>query len=308
MEKFETAVIILNYKCHKDTEKCVDQLLKLGVQADLVIVDNDSGDGSFENLQNCYRKIPNVYVMQTDHNGGYSYGNNAGIREAERISPHRFLAIMNPDVFLSENIFPVLIGKLKQDPRCAAISGKMILSGRTDIDEGEIITWRIPTPKDVYLGALKSRVFRDKRPQYKRIDDRYVRTELLPGSFFVIKKDIFQKIGWFDEGEFLYNEENILGIKLKRLHLYCLIDTDVSYEHRHVFGYGHSALYNYQHNFKKILNTEQQEYESRAYLCRRYYHGRYGERLWAVHRINMAVMYIKYIAAACIGIFYRPGD
>lgn len=308
MEKFETAVIILNYKCRQDTQRCVDQLLKLAVQADLIIVDNDSRDGSFEDLRNRYDGTSKVHVMRTDYNGGYSYGNNAGIREAERISPHRFIAIMNPDVFLSENIFPVLTEKLKQDPRCAAISGKMILPGRSDISEGEIITWRIPTPKGIYLGALKSRMFWDKRAQYKRIDGRYVRAELLPGSFFVIKKDIFQKIGWFDEGEFLYNEENILGIKFKKLHLYCLIDTDVSYEHRHVFGYGHTALYNYQHNLKRILNTERQEYVSRAYLCRKYYHGRYIERLRTVHKMNIAVMYIKYAAAACIGIFYRPAD
>ncbi len=303
---FDTAVIILNYKSSDMTENCVDQLLHLSVEADLVIVDNRSEDGSFAYLREKYADEPNVSVVQTDHNGGYSYGNNFGIRAAEHLSSHRFIAIMNPDVTLKSNIFPDLTKKLDGDPRCAAISGKMILSGRKEDSGGEIITWRIPTARGVYMDALKRRRRWDRRRTYKRVDDRYVRTELLPGSFFVIKKDIFQKIGWFDEGEFLYNEENILGIKLKRLHLYCLIDTYVSYEHHHTFGYGHTPLYNYQHNMSRILAQNQREYTSREYLCRQYYGGKYSGRLKTVHRINTLRIYCKYLIGRMIGIVYRP--
>lgn len=302
----DTAVIILNYKSLSMTETCADQLLRLGVDADLVIVDNHSMDGSFEELKKRYKAEPNILVIETTGNGGYSYGNNCGIRAAEKLRPHRFISVMNPDVFLESNIFPMLLQKLGEDPRCAAISGKMLLPGGTKDPKSEIVAWRIPTPKGVYMDALKRRQPWDRRKTYRRLDDRYVRTELLPGSFFIIKKNVFEKIGWFDEGEFLYNEENILGIRLKKLHLYCLIDTAVSYEHRHVFGYGHTPLYNYQHNMDRILEMNRKEYRSRDYLCRTYYGGKYRERLRMVYKINTALIYSKYLLGRFIGIFCRP--
>lgn len=288
------------------TKTCVDQLLNLRVQADLVIVDNHSEDASFASLRKRYADIPNVLVIETEKNGGYSYGNNAGIRAAERISPRRFLAIMNPDVYLTANIFPKLQKKLESDSRCAAISGRMLLPGKTWENSEHPTVWRIPTAREVYLDHLRRRRSWDGRKTFIRVDERYVRTELLPGSFFLIKKEVFQKVGWFDEGEFLYNEENILGIKLKRLHYYCMIDTKVTYEHRHETGYGHSSLYNYQHNIKRILKTNEISFRSREYLCRNYYHGRYLERLYSVHRINTLVIYLKYMAAYAIGLFYKP--
>ncbi|MFU8883704.1 MAG: glycosyltransferase family 2 protein, partial [Rhodobacterales bacterium] len=56
-----------------------------GARTDLVIVDNDSGDGSFEMLQaeakaRGWTEGGAVRVIQSGHNGGFGAGNNVGIR------------------------------------------------------------------------------------------------------------------------------------------------------------------------------------------------------------------------------------
>ena len=57
--------------------------------------------------------------------------------------------------------------------------------------------------------------------------------DVVSGSFFIIKSDIFEEIKGFDERTFLYCEENILGYKLKEKGYYTLLDNSCYYDHFH---------------------------------------------------------------------------
>ena len=94
----KTAIIILNYNSKKDTIKYVSEIKDYKVLDTIIVVDNNSSNqNEFEDL----KKLENdkVYVIKSDKNGGYSYGNNFGLRFLESLNQnYDYVVISNPDV------------------------------------------------------------------------------------------------------------------------------------------------------------------------------------------------------------------
>ncbi|MDP5350001.1 MAG: glycosyltransferase, partial [Paracoccaceae bacterium] len=93
-----------------------------GARTDMVIVDNDSGDGSFEMLRDQARargwtEGGAVRVIQSGHNGGFGAGNNVGIRTgmADGEAPD-YVYLLNSDAFPTPDALLALIRALEADP------------------------------------------------------------------------------------------------------------------------------------------------------------------------------------------------
>jgi GT2 family glycosyltransferase len=85
------------------------------------------------------------------------------------------------------------------------------------------IAWKLPGLFDDFLlnSALMTKVF---NPISYKPDEFFTNEKIpvkivdcIPGSCFVIRFDIFEKIGFFDENTFLYCEERIIGNKIKKI-------------------------------------------------------------------------------------------
>ena len=91
------------------------------------------------------------------------------------------------------------------------------------------------------------------------IDDNGVaKVEVIPGSLFIIKKEVFLKVGGFDIGTFLYEEENILAIKIRSLGMTNAISVDDKYNHNHKKKRKIYIIYHMNMDakiFKKILEN-----------------------------------------------------
>ena len=94
--------------------------------------------------------------------------------------------------------------------------------------------WRLPS----YLDELLSNInYFHKKAREKlkydesRYQDEFARVEAVSGCFFMIRRDVLNMIGNFDESTFLYYEENILGVKLKNINRKTFIDNTVSVDH-----------------------------------------------------------------------------
>ena len=72
--------VVLNYVNYDETVRCVESILNLPASAPIIVVDNCSPNDSFEHLQSRFSSVPAVTVIHTGRNGGYSMGNNFGIR------------------------------------------------------------------------------------------------------------------------------------------------------------------------------------------------------------------------------------
>ena len=257
--------IVLNYNDAGTTINLVDELCRFsGEKFDyhVTVVDNCSPDNSLTVLSERYNNNSLVDVIESDYNGGYSYGNNFGARYAIKHYHPVFLAIANPDIEIDEETVFRLLETFEEDEslcECAPVMRDLKGNYR-------IASLKLPEFKD----DLKA-CFTEKKSRLRILDNfRYLNgnqnmiiTEFLPGSFFIIRANVFEQVGMFDEGVFLFCEERILGYRIK-LHGYkAVLRSDLFFNH------AHSASINKAY---KIMQTRKMILKSRLYYEINYNH------------------------------------
>lgn len=295
------AIIILNYNDFKETEKNVDKLISLGIKYPVVIVDNNSINESFSYLVNRYKDDDNIFIIKNETNSGYASGNNYGIKYVlEKYKTIKYVCIMNPDVIVSyKNIFKNMINKIENRRDVALITSMMILNEKLEVRK---LCWKIPTPSSLVLGHS---ILATKLLGYNSVqdiiidsqDDSLGYADVMPGCFFIIKSEILKEIDYFDENTFLYNEENILAIKLKQKGYKEAISINDYYFHNH-------KLKNYKKSLKSKINQHNIAFNSKKYLCKTYYSKRLVITLYILQYINIAMLsvghFIKLILTGLI--------
>lgn len=229
-------LVTINYNDFETTSKFLSSIKDYSEIDHIVVVDNASSDKSFERLQTFQSE--KIHVIRQNCNNGYAGGNNFGIRYAVELWNVDYFIISNPDVFFSNNIVGNLVNIMQQCKDLAICSAVM------RYDNGRVYTnfaSRLPKYIDLLSGCflslvqLRNKVFhRSEYPEYDKIKymDLYY-TDVVPGSFFLADRKKFEEVGFFDERTFLYYEENILALKLKKAGYKEAIVTGESYKHLH---------------------------------------------------------------------------
>lgn len=254
-------VIVLNFNNYMLTYSCVKKLLDVVDKNKIVIVDNASPNDSYSYLYDHFSDVENVDVIKSKENKGYAFGNNVGLLYLkERYREINYYVIMNPDVEIDDkNLFHKLINHMEEDKKIACISPLMIFNGILDLQN---CFWDIPGENEIYLNWLSLDTKKKKNIiHYSQNKVYYV--DVVPGSFFMISREFFNKIGKLDENTFLYNEEILLGIMVKNKGYKNAIAIDSFYLHNHPKGDRKNIISKLQH--LKIANA------SRKYLCSKYY-------------------------------------
>lgn len=288
-------LIILNYNDYDTTNDCIAQLLKVGVKYQIIVVDNCSTNNSYTILFNTWENIGNVRVIKTEKNGGYSYGNNQGIFEANKIADFKYYCIMNPDVIVEENYFKELCSYLDEMPEYAVISPLMVYPDKLDLS---MISWNMRTAEEIY----KNHFLLSKRPKckevYKYLGNGLIEADTVPGSFFIIKSKDIKDIGYFDDNIFLYNEETVMAKRLNYIQKKLAITLKFYFIHNHRYEQQMDYVwYRYKNDFNKIIKNYLVTYESRKYMCKAYYNGKYIVRLKIINLCNLFLLYIKHVIA-----------
>ena len=122
----KTAVIILNYNSKKDTIRYVNEIKGYEILDTIIVVDNHSNaQGEFKSLEQL--KSDKVHVIESEKNGGYSYGNNFGLRFLETLEQnYDYVVISNPDVEVSQEAFEACFKELEENKKIAACSPIML--------------------------------------------------------------------------------------------------------------------------------------------------------------------------------------
>ncbi len=186
-----------------------------GARTDLVIVDNDSGDGSFEMLQAAaqargWTEGGAVRVIQSGHNGGFGAGNNVGLRTGMADGdPPDLVYLLNSDAFPEPGALLALVRALQADPG-AGIAGSFIYGEDHAPHE---TAFRFPGiasefEESAATGPISRILSRYRVPL--DIPEQTTRVDWLAGASMMIRRDVLDRIGLFDEGFFLYFEETDL--------------------------------------------------------------------------------------------------
>ncbi len=104
MHTLELSVIIVNYNVKYYVEQCLVSLQRAlqGVEAEILVVDNASQDGSVAYLSD---KFPHVTFISNNHNLGFARANNLAIRQ----SRGKYVLLLNPDTIVGEDTIRQLV-------------------------------------------------------------------------------------------------------------------------------------------------------------------------------------------------------
>ena len=216
----KTAIIILNYNSENDTIRYVNEIKNYSCLDTIIIVDNNSTtENAFEKIEAL--KGDKIHVVKSDKNGGYSYGNNLGLKYLESLNEkYDYIVISNPDVSIKENAFEACFDELNQNEKIAVVAPKMVDKNGNHIRRS---SWKVRTPG---IDMVNSTRFNEilfykifKSGEYAEEDFKKPKlpVEAVSGALFVIRYDVFKQIGYFDENVFLFYEEDILASKLKNM-------------------------------------------------------------------------------------------
>ncbi|MGV6818844.1 MAG: glycosyltransferase family 2 protein [Thiotrichales bacterium] len=187
--------------------------------ARMVVVDNDSQDGSLEKIalaieENGWSDM--IEVVDAGKNGGFSYGNNFAIRPAMASDePPDFVWLLNPDAHLKEGAGSALIDFFDQHPRAGfATSACVDPSG-----ELQTMAFRKFTPMSEFVGTMKLGVLEKLFPKSVialQPKPEPFQADWLSGSSLMIRKAVFDELGLMDEDYFLYFEESDFCLQAQR--------------------------------------------------------------------------------------------
>ena len=99
------AFVILHYKTDNDTIECVESILNMNTNSSIVIVDNNSNNGSIENIENRYKNYPNIHIIKNKVNVGFAEGNNIGYQYARLKLKSNFIMVCNNDLVFDDKDF-----------------------------------------------------------------------------------------------------------------------------------------------------------------------------------------------------------
>lgn len=228
MEK--VVAIILNYNSRNDCSKCMEYLKKQDYDnLKVLVVDNAS---TYENEVEELKKVcvnNGVELLQNVSNSGFSSGNNIGIKRALADNADWCL-IINPDVELRDRSYISMAIKMVRKWLDVAVIGTDVVlpSGVRQNPQRESSFW-----EDLLwpIQAIKTKI--DKKSNRYLCECKTGYCEKVCGACFFISADAVKRIGYLDEGVFMYSEEAILSAQIKKIGKKELYINEVTAYHEH---------------------------------------------------------------------------
>lgn len=182
------SVIIVTMRNKLWLDKCLQALQKQRYkEIEIIIIDNAAEKSLKDFLREKYSAC--IY-LQSKTNVGYGTAANRGIRMAQG----EYILIYNDDAICDKDFIKNLVHRIEQDETIGAIQGTILLADKKNIVES-IGSFLTPT------GILiKDSGFSFDKKELKE-------QEVFNANFPLIRKKVFDQIGYFDEDYFLYFEE-----------------------------------------------------------------------------------------------------
>lgn len=200
-------VVVLNFNSAEDTLICLEYLRAArGGERRTWVVDNASEDGSQEQIPP--RLLDNEVWLETGENLGYAGGNNAGIRAALTWGAE-YVLVLNPDCRVEPDFLPPLVRALEGMPK-AGMACPLVLD-----EEGATIQ-SLGGEVNLWTGRCGRRLF--GTPAEAAGPMRWTEVDFPHGACVLIRREMLEDVGLFNEAYFLYYEDVELGLRARREH------------------------------------------------------------------------------------------
>ena len=228
----DISIIIVNYKVKDYIIPCIDSIYQsIGdrITFEIIVVDNDSNDGSVEAIQARY---PQVIQLHNQHNIGFSKGVNQGAE----IAKGEFIFILNPDTVMVNGIESIL-KTIQDDQQIGAVGPKM-----TD-HQGKVQQsyWQFPTLFNSLLSILHLDWMNHRKNYKNKTLHEASEVDTLSGGALLTRSNLFHDNHGFDPNLF-WMEDIDYCYRLKKKGYQIIYFTDARVTHHQ----GKSARQNYQ--------------------------------------------------------------
>lgn len=190
-----TTVVIPNYRGIKYIEACLCSLYQGTVIPEVILVDNYSEDGSLELVR---ERFPQVQVIALSFNTGFCKAVNEGIKAAKT----DYVVLLNNDTVADKDMIKELEASLDRNPKAFSSGARMINLHDQSILDGA---------GDFYC-ALGWGFSRGKGKPADAFNHP-ARTFSACAGAAIYRRDIFEKIGYFDENHYAYLEDIDIGYR-----------------------------------------------------------------------------------------------
>lgn len=213
-------VSIVNYNGKKNTLSCLSYLNKLkkeNFNLEVVVIDNASKE-IFNVNKDEYDNFK-LKIIRSEKNLGFSGGQNLGIKYAlENMAD--YIVILNNDVIIDSNLLVELLKTFDKEKDCGLVSPKIYFAKGFEFhknryqekDLGKVIWYGGGKMDWQNIIGFHRGVDEVDNGQYQVLEE----TDFTSGCCMMIKKEVFEKIGFFDEKYFLYYEDNDLNQRAKK--------------------------------------------------------------------------------------------
>ena len=199
--------IVLNWNNYIDTRECIESLRRCSYPpVQIVLLDNASQNGSFEQLQKVYDKVDSVHIIRNRANYGFARGVNVGIQYALNRGAE-FVFLVNNDAIVDRDCIQTLIASFEENDK-AGIAGPRIFY---HADPERI--WQ----GGGHLSLLKTDVVNhEKNKLLTHCSEKTREVTFLTGCVMLVRREVFEKIGLFDDNYFFYGEDVDFCLRTRR--------------------------------------------------------------------------------------------
>ena len=196
-QKIKTAVVILNWNGKHLLEKFLENVIWQSPNAEVIVADNNSTDGSVSYLQENY---PNIRIIQNDGNYGYAKGYNLALQQIDA----EYFVLLNSDIQVTKDWISPIISLMDSDKMISACQPKIL-----DYNDKN---------KFEYAGACggfidkfgypfcRGRIFDDLEEDKEQYDDA-IEVFWATGACLFVRASHFYEVGGIDEDFFAHQEE-----------------------------------------------------------------------------------------------------
>ncbi len=181
------------------------------IDAEVLVVDNNSSDGSVEYLQ---KRFPNVIIIANSNNPGFGKACNQGLHKATG----RYVLFLNPDTIVPEQSFSACIRFADETRDFGSLGCKMIDGSGVFLPESKRL---FPTAaRSVFRLTGLNRIF----PRSRVFSGYYAghlpenkisEVDVIAGAFFFAARKTLMELKGFDEDFFMYGEDIDLSYRIQ---------------------------------------------------------------------------------------------
>ncbi len=206
-KKPKVSAVMLNYNSKYFPKMCVEAFNrgKMDFDFEFIAVDNASTEKeSVEYLEKAAEKGL-VQLIKSPKNVGFGGGNNLGAAQARG----KYVLILNPDIFVNEDSVQKMVDYMEAHPDVGILGPKLVYPNE-DVQDScrRHMSFTDLVIKRTFLKRLPGLRKRVEKYTMEDFDHNQVQeVDLLVGACFIIPREVYEKVGGFDERYFLFMED-----------------------------------------------------------------------------------------------------